>query len=241
VKDKVEPDNPLLIKKSAKKGGAGKGNWGSYKDRKEDRTGEGEETQEETPESQQPTGITLEEYLAKTKLAKNEPQINEAKAKITSEQLMKEVLQGKATILAPKNKDDKEKPQPKKKVNVDEETHVVSGVQQYADLLNFRTGFVEREFGKKRSEADAPREKRERPAEKEPAAEQETPAEDKPEAEKRQERPRGDNKEKRGGFKKGSFKGNKEGGNHRGGNYRKNYQPQPKINIEDDSAFPKLG
>jgi hypothetical protein len=246
-------------KKDGRKQGAGKGNWGNYKDdnKKREEGGEEEATEETAPE---PTGITLEEYYSKNKLAKNEAQVNEAKAKVTSEQLMKELTQGKATQIAPKNKNDSnEKAVPKKKVNPDEDQHLVIGQQQHADLLNFRTGFVERDFGKKRFEGDAPRKREERTERTERLEKDEKPQEKTENAgegevkvEKQEEGKPAE--QRRGGyFPKGKFdkghnghpygnsanRGNRPQGNN--GGFKKNYQPQPKVNIGDDSAFPKLG
>jgi len=138
-----------------KKGGAGRGNWGNFKedkrtneDQREAPAGEGEEaTEEKAQEEEKPAGITLSEYYQQHRQAQNEPQINEAKAKITSEQLTKDL--GNATALVTRAQhqvDDRKVGKKKDRLDVNHHAAINS---EHANLLNFRTGFVEKEYRQK--------------------------------------------------------------------------------------------
>lgn len=239
--------NAAFDKKSQKKGGHGKGNVGVATKETEEETkveegAEGEEKQEE----QKPEGITLEEYYATTQSA-SQSAVDEAKLKAVQEELKKEILSKKGTLYVKKTAEE-EKPVSKKtaKANVD---HHAAFNSEHADLLNFRTGFVEREFKERkegeRTERPAPRPKREEKTEEAPATEgekvegEQAPAEgEKAEGEKRGKGNYRGNNNRGGKGYQGGNKGGNRGGNYHGGNKGGN---QPKINFEDDSAFPKLG
>jgi hypothetical protein len=239
-----------------KKAGAGKGNWGNFKeDRKVNEEGEEVESPEVQEEEEKPEGKTLAEYLASRGQTQSQAQVNEAKSKITSEQLMKEV--GKATLL--KNRvqqeiDDKKAGTKKGRLDVD---HHASINTEHSELLGFRTGFVEREYRERTRDGDAPQQPRKFGGRREDRQKEETTTEAvaettpvegtttegaattteaKPEegqkTEKRQPQRGG-----RGGYTKGGdrpqgerrpYQG-KQGGNN------------TKVNVEDESAFPKLG
>jgi hypothetical protein len=241
-----------------KKGGAGKGNWGNYKDerkpREEGAVEEGAEATEETPvEEEKPTGLTLQEYYAQQKVAQNEPQINEAKAKITAEQLKKEL--GTATLLKTRQQQEIDDKKVGKKKGTLDVNHHAAITTEHANLLNFRTGFVEREYRSRNPEdaADAKRsgpravgkgeKERENAKEEEakPQGEVAQPADAKPTGE---EFPEGTPGEQAESPKRRGDGGRGGRGGHRGG--RKPYggkqgADQAKINFEDESAFPKLG
>jgi len=275
--------------------GTGKGNWGNFKeDRKAGEEGDDTETPE-VQEEEKPEGITLSEYLANKRVATNEPQVNEAKSKITSEQLMKEV--GKATLLKTKATseiDDKIIGKKKEKLNVNHHAAINS---EHASLLNFRTGFVEKEykervFGEDSNEprrfggAREHRERREKTDNQEGQAEtqgdkaqgEKAPAQTEagevatPTEGKTQEQGQGQGQEQRyqkrsegenqGGYVKGGrggYRGDRPQGDRPHGDRpqgerrpygdrpqgeRKPYgnkQSNTKVNVEDESAFPKLG
>ena len=131
-----------MISGKPKKSGVGKGNWGNYKeDRKgnEEQTGagagEGEDGAEDKPqEEEKPAGITLSEYYQQHRQAQNEPQVNETKAKITSEQLTKEL--GTATALKTRSQqqvDDRKVGKKKDRLDVNHHAAINS---EYANLLS---------------------------------------------------------------------------------------------------------
>jgi len=261
-----------------KKSGTGKGNWGNFKeDRKAGEEGEDTETPE-VQEEEKPEGITLSEYFANRNVATSQPQVNEAKSKITSEQLMKEV--GKATVLktrAQQEIDDKNVGKKKDKLNINHHAGINS---EHANLLNFRTGFVEKEYRERvrGEEGNEPRrfggprehrEKREKPegqtetqgeevqGEK-PAVQAEGGEVAAPTEGKTQEQGQEGQKRREGGQQGGYTKGGNRGG-YRGDRpqgdrpygdrpqgerrpYNNNKQGgSTKVNVEDESAFPKLG
>jgi hypothetical protein len=252
-----------------KKAGAGKGNWGNYKEDRKPTGEEGEEVEStEVQEEEKPEGITLAEYLANRGATSSQPLVNEAKSKITSEQLMKEV--GKATLLKQQEIDDKIIGQKKGKLNVN---HHASINTEHSELLGFRTGFVEREY-KERSRDDAPQFPRkfggERRAPREERQKEEgqtetqtettpvegtttegtaTTTEAKPQEERRQYQKGG-----RGGYNKDRPQGDRPHGDRPHGDRPHGDRPQgerrpyagkqgntAKVNVEDESAFPKLG
>jgi len=255
---------PAFDKKSVKKGGHGKGNVGNANKDGEEETKEEAGDEEKPQEEQKPEGITLEEYYAQSTQGAHS-QVDQSKVKSVQEELTKDLLSKKATLYV-KNKNQEEEAKPLRKTikaNVD---HHASLNTEHADLLNFRTGFVEREF-KERKEGDKPYGDRpygDRPygdkpyksAPKKDEKTEEAPAttEEKTEVVEGEEQGEkgDDNKEKRGG--RGGYRGGNRGGNNyrgsnrggnRGGNYNNNSgstkSAQTKINVEDDSAFPKLG
>jgi len=239
-----------------KKGGAGKGNWGKT-------TVEGEtpvdvaeeETEVQQAEEEKPT-LTLQEYYEKHRLAEEDQAVNEAKAKITSDHLLKEL--GKATALKSREAND-DKRVGKKKGHLDINHH--AGIStEHADLLGFRTGFIEKEYRQRKEGEELPprrtggqrepREPREPRKEREDNKEQETPVQATPvEGEQpvvEGQATEGQERRREAGPRRGD--GNRGGrGGNRGGNQgpRKPYVPrennQAKINISDESAFPKLG
>jgi len=234
-----------------KKGGAGKGNWGNFKeDKKAGEEGTEEVESPEVVEEEKPEGITLQEYLANKRVATSGPQVNEAKSKITSEQLMKEV--GKATLM--KNRvqqeiDDKKVGKVKGFLDVN---HHASINTEHSELLNFRTGFVEREYKERSRDGDQPTQprkfggKREERQKEEVAAPAEGQAEATTEAtegaatteakpEEGQKRPA--HRGGRGGYTKGGDRPQGERRPYQG----KQSANATKVNVEDESAFPKLG
>jgi len=103
--------------------------------KKEDRT-EGEENQktEQVQEEEKPEGLTLQEYYAKQTFSQNQPKINEVKAKITSEQLIKEL--GNSTLLKTRQSqqvDDRKAGKKKEHLDVN---HHAALTTEYADLLS---------------------------------------------------------------------------------------------------------
>jgi len=224
--------------KKLKKGGAGKGNWGTARDERPDEgKGEeetGEEVQEETA---QPTGLTLEEYYSKVHIKQSQPEINEAKAKVTSEQLMKELLSNKATILPSKKSKESEEPKPHKKKNPIEVDHHAALTTEHADLLNFRTGFIERDFKSRgeKTEQDKPPRKE---FKKEEGEKTEIAEGEKAEGQEASSPTKEGGERRRGG---GAGRGGKGGATGGRGGYKGGYTAQPKVNFEDESSFPKLG
>lgn len=233
--------NAAFDKKNQKKGGHGKGNVGvATKENEEETKAEEVEGEQKPEEEQKPEGITLDEYYATTQAAA-QSQVDQAKVKAVQDELTKDLLAKKGTLYVKKTPEE-EKPVAKKttKANVD---HHAAFNSEHADLLNFRTGFVEREF-KERKEGEKPAP---RPPRKEEKTEEAPVEGEKVEGEVPAEGEK-DEGEKRG--KGGNYRGNRRGGNrggnpksgNRGGNYTGNKGGnQPKINVEDDSAFPKLG
>ena len=117
-----------------KKGGAGKGNWGKATEGEAtaEVQAEGEETAEVQAEEEKPS-LTLQEYYEQHRFAQDEQEVNEAKAKITSDQLLKEL--GKATALKSKNQeknDDYRVGTKKGHLNVD---HHAGLATEHANLL----------------------------------------------------------------------------------------------------------
>jgi len=275
-----------------KKSGAGKGNWGNYK---EDRKGNEEQgearedaTEEQPQEEEKPAGITLSEYYQQQRQTQNEPQVNETKAKITSEQLTKEL--GTATALKTRVQqqvDDKKVGKKKDRLDVNHHAAINS---EHANLLNFRTGFVEKEYkqrgaddvfggqqGGQQGQRRGPRtggqrenakEEEAQPTEgqtadaqpvegetkqaQEGATEVQTPTQTQGQGQgqgqddrRRYEGQRGG----RGGYRGGRPQGDRPQGDRPQGDRPQGDRPrkqhggkdQGKINIEDESAFPKLG
>ena len=95
-----------------------------------------EETEEEETKEEEPKGILLDDYFNKNKANKQE-RINESKAKITSDQLMKELQENKASLLESRNtREIDERRQGKKKaVRIDEDHHLADTNGQYGELL----------------------------------------------------------------------------------------------------------
>jgi hypothetical protein len=249
-----------------KKGGAGKGNWGKSGEEKTAEEGAEEET-EEVQEEEKPEGITLQEYYSKQNLAQNQPKVNEAKAKITSEQLIKEL--GNSTLLKSRQTqqvDDRKVGKKKDRLDVN---HHAAITTDHADLLGFRTGFIEKEYRQRGTEeAGAPQKRGPRTGgkperERENAKEEETPATqtetqttpvegeqaaegtEKTEGKETQNRRREGQGQGQGQGQRGGRGGYKGGEGYKGDRPRKDYGNKPaqqtKINFEDESAFPKLG
>lgn len=222
-------------KKTFKKGGHGKGNVGKADDKEEN--AKEEEGTEVVEKEEEPKGITLEEYWAKKGIKTETQTVDPNIKKKMEEELTKELLAKKATPLVSKKKADASEPQ----VKAESSSHLVSLNSAHSDLLNFRTGFVEREYKErtKDGERPAPRERKEYPKKEEKIEEAQ-------EGEKTEKAEEGDEspEDKKGGaprkqYSKGGYKGNKQGGSKP---YNNNSQKggQPKIDLGDD-AFPKLG
>lgn len=124
-----------------KKGGAGKFGLGTIKD--EIKEGEvAVEGGNESPEAEteKDTGITLEEYYKlKGGVSQEERQINEAKAKVTQQELLKEIGTAKPLQSRAQQKVDDDKVVNLKKKN--QADHSVTINTEHADLLRFKTGF----------------------------------------------------------------------------------------------------
>jgi plasminogen activator inhibitor 1 RNA-binding protein len=229
---------PAFDRKTFKKGGHGKGNVGASTKEGEEETKEEATEEEQAAEEAKPEGITLEEYYAQSTQSSHS-QVDQAKAKSVQDELTKELLSKKATLYV-KNKGAEEDKHARKttKANVDHHAQLTS---EHAELLNFRTGFVEREF-KERKEGEKyvkPAPKKEEKTEEAPATEEKT--EEKVEGEEGEKTEDKGHRGGRGGYRGGNRGGNR--GGYKGGNkgsYSKG-GAQPKINVEDDSAFPKLG
>lgn len=114
----------FLYSNKDKKGGAGKGNTGRYQDDLKGREKPEEDNQEdEETKDEEPQGITFDEYLANNQVD-NKVRVNEAKAKITSEQLMKEAQESKASVLNSRNRNEiDERRQGKRKGRTTDENH----------------------------------------------------------------------------------------------------------------------
>lgn len=231
-------------KKNSKKGGHGKGNVGVATKETEEETKAEETTEEQPQEEAKPEGITLEEYYSQTAQS-SANQVDQAKLKQVQDELTKDLLSKKGTLYVKKTAEE-EKPVARKtaKANID---HHAALNTEHADLLNFRTGFVEY---KERTERPKPAPKKEEKTEEAPAEGEKVEKAEKAEGEAPAEGEKAeDNKEKRGG--RGGYRGNNRGenrgdkggkrGGYKGGNNHHNKSGQPKINFEDDSAFPKLG
>jgi len=137
--DRHSGNNPNAFDKKPKKGGAGKYNTGTVKDELKGGEVEGELGGEESLEEEAPKdeGMTLEEYYRKQGLAEENTQLNEAKSKITAEQLLKEI--GTAKPLQSRAKTQVDDKEVTKKKNTGD--HVVGLNTEHADLLGFKTGF----------------------------------------------------------------------------------------------------
>lgn len=237
-----------------KKGGAGKGNWGKTTVEGEApvEAVEGEETTEQVVEEEKPS-LTLQEYYEKHRLAEEDQEVNEAKAKITSDHLLKEL--GKATAIKSRNQernDDLKIGKKKGHLNINHHAGIST---EHADLLGFRTGFVEKEYRQRKEGEELPPrrefgQRRGERKERENAKEEETPAQPTTTAEGETASPteqaEGQEKRREGGQRRGD--GNRGGnrGGQRGGNQgpRKPYVPREtkaNVNVADESAFPKLG
>jgi hypothetical protein len=221
-------------KKTFKKGGHGKGNVGKADDKEEN--AKEEEVEEAQEKEEEPKGISLEEYWAKKGIkTESTNQVDPAIKKKMEEELTKELLAKKATPLVSRRKaEEKEVKQ--------EASHFVALNSNHSDLLNFRTGFVEREYKeRKEGERPAPRERKEYPKKEEKNGENQE-GEKTEKVEEGEESPE-DKKEgaPRKQYSKGGYKGNKQGGNRSYNNQKGGSgQGQPKIDLGDD-AFPKLG
>jgi hypothetical protein len=253
-----------------KKGGAGKGNWGKATEGEaatEERVAGEEEGTEAQPVVEEKPSLTLQEYYEQQRFAQEEQEVNEAKAKITSDQLLKEL--GKATALKSKNQEKNDDHRVGKKKGRLDVNHHAGLATEHGDLLGFRTGFIEKEYrqrgegeegkpefrprreGGDRREGGERRERREKEdAKQEETAQPTTTAEGEQAAtteqagEGQERRREGGNRGGQRGGQRGDRGGNR--GGQRGGNQgpRKPYTPkvdQAKINIADESAFPKLG
>jgi len=125
-----------LFSGKPKKGGAGKGNWGKATEGEaavEEKAGEEETTETQQPAEEEKPTLTLQEYYEQHRFAQDEQEVNEAKAKITSDQLLKEL--GKATALKSKNQeknDDYRVGKKKGRLDVD---HHAGLATEHADLL----------------------------------------------------------------------------------------------------------
>ncbi len=121
------------IRKHDKKGGAGRFNKGTFKDDlRATKEGEREEGshEEDSPKEEEDRTVTWDDYLSKN-TSEAKQQVNDAKLKITDDQLKKEL--GKATLL-----------QTRKDVKIDEHAEtrkkeknapVVGMNTEHADLL----------------------------------------------------------------------------------------------------------
>lgn len=256
--------------KREKKGGSGPHNWGDYRqDRKfNDRNDRDNEEQEAAPQEEEDKTITFEEYSQRAG-QQTKQQKNETKAKISDDQLLKEL--GKATKLETRKQ---------REINEHQKTHVKRSAEEhnvvpnteFADILGFRTGFKiyddsaprkprgprpdgteRKEDGKTAEEGgEAPVVNNEVVA----AEQGDAAAGEKVEADKKADSPSaGRGRGGRGGQRGGNRGGE---GDHRGGNrggegdnrgprpqrggYAGGKKPESKgFNPDDESSFPKLG
>jgi hypothetical protein len=245
--------------KKAKRGGGGKFNTGTVGDELKagDEPESANKEEGEGEEAEKDAGMTLAEYYQKTGQADQTEEkvvaINENKAKVTQQELLKDL--GTAKKLSNRNEvkiDDREVGPTKKITAVD--SHAVAMNTEHASLLGFKTGFKtyterkpfdEQQQGdrKKAPAQGAPTETQQPelkevnpPAQTEKGGEQQAPVEG------------GDQKQGGGYGGRGGYKG-KNPNPSRGG-YSSNYkgrsdnQQQKKENpprFDDDGAFPKLG
>lgn len=122
----------VIFSKKEKKDGRGKGNWGNFKDdskRTKEETDDTQEVKPSTTEEEDKT-ITFDEYLGRNTTQTNKI-VNDVKAKISDEQLKKEL--GKATLLETRKtikNDDKQETYKKN------EAVVITGMNtEHANLL----------------------------------------------------------------------------------------------------------
>jgi len=183
----------------------------------------------------------LEEYWAKKGIKTESNQVDPNIKKKMEEELTKELLAKKATPLISKKKSETSESQVKLESN-----HFVQLNSAHSDLLNFRTGFVEREYKERTKDGERPpqRERKEYPK-REEKTEKTEKTEEGQEGEKVEEGGEESPSDKKGDaprkqYSKGGYKGNKPSGTRTYNNNPKGGSSQPKIDLGDD-AFPKLG
>jgi len=245
--------------KKAKRGGGGKFNTGTVND--DLKAGEEPESankeEGEGEEAEKDTGMTLAEYYQKTGQADQTEEkvaiINESKAKVTQQELLKDL--GKVTKVSNRveTKIDDRELGPTKKANP-AETHAVAMNTEHASLLGFKTGFktyTERKpFDAQDKSTTKPGQTQGAPVEGTQAQQPELKEVNPPvqtEKGSEQQAPVEGGDQKQGGYGgRGGYKGKSQG---RGG-YNPNYKgrsdnQQKKDNnpprFDDDGAFPKLG
>ena len=162
----------------------------------------------------------MDDYLQTATTGEVKQQVNDAKLKITDEQLKKEL--GKATLLETRKAKEIEEHTETRKKNKD--APVIGMNTEHAELLGFRTGFKVFDDSKKRQQRERRTEEKqgEKPEQKEgeTAATEEKKEEKSPEATgEKEESPTG----QKGGYK-GGYKGGNKGGYKGEGGYKGGYK-----------------
>lgn len=128
--------------KRPKKAGGGKYNVGTIKDELQAGEIAGEQGAEEAnvEEAEKDTSITLAEYyqLKGYSQEESQKQVNEAKSKVTQQELLKEIGTAKPLQSRAQTKVDENLVNQKKKIVAE---HAVGINTEHADLLGFKTGF----------------------------------------------------------------------------------------------------
>jgi len=239
--------------KKPKRGGGGKFNVGTVQDEvkegeKEPESGTKEEGETEEPEKD--IGITLAEYYQKQGQSQQAEVINESKAKVTQQELLKEIGTAKKIQNKAQTKLDEKETNPKKKKDA-AESHVVAMNTEHADLLGFKTGFrtfAERKpldnTGKPGQTSTQPQAQ---PTTQEGAQQPELKEVNPPAPEKVTEQAEGEGQRQGNRQPYGEKGPRKYNPNWKGGDRREPRRDEPRRdnkqslpNFEDDKAFPKL-
>jgi len=174
-----------------RKGGAGKANWGSYKDELNEKT-EGAETEEAVKEEEVDDSLTLSELMGQ-KLKRQQAQKVEKKLKSESELDLKSFKKENCQLVS-KKADIDDYVIGGKKTTKTKEHHKIGNLSAENELLGLRTGlktYTEKPEGER--EERAPREQR-------------PPREERP---KREHKKSGEVEEKKEGYKKEAANGGK--------------------------------